>query len=434
MTDKPTAVWFGRLSSLGKFLLICLALNFFFVSIKLLGAFKDLGSGYGEELIIQLANNPLIGLLIGVLVTSIAQSSSMTTSLVVGLAAAGALGSEPLLVLARAIPIILGANVGTTITNMIVSIAHIGNKREFERAFSAAVVHDFFNLLAIVVIFPVQATTNFLGHASLWLSRLFVHSGGDTFPSPLKALIDPQKKFLIGVFSNLEWITLLILFTVSAAFFLSMVFLIKRLNEEKDIWTITLAISFLFALLGTAVYRHADVVFRPETAIFIFGLGLLFTSLTLFVKVMRTAVLSKWTSLFDEYIFKTPLRALSLGVVMTALVQSSSVTTSIVIPLAGAGILTIHQIFPYTLGANVGTTITAMLAALSTGETIAVAVAFAHLLFNIIGIVLLYPVKRFPIACAQWLARLTLRSRVIPVLYIIVLFFVIPLLLIWITG
>ena len=126
------------LSSIGKFLLICLALNFFFVSIKLLGAFKDLGSGYGEELIIQLANNPLIGLLIGVLVTSIAQSSSMTTSLVVGLAAAGALGNEPLMVLSRAIPIILGANVGTTITNMIVSIAHIGNKREFERAFSAA--------------------------------------------------------------------------------------------------------------------------------------------------------------------------------------------------------------------------------------------------------------------------------------------------------
>ena len=120
--------------------------------------------------------------------------------------------------------------------------------------------------------------------------------------------------------------------------------------------------------------------------------------------------------------------------VMTALVQSSSVTTSIVIPLAGAGILTIHQIFPYTLGANVGTTITAMLAALSTGEIIAVAVAFAHLLFNIIGIVLLYPLKRFPIACAQWLARLTMQSRVIPILYIIVLFFVIPLLLIWITG
>jgi len=409
MKENPAANWSGRFGVIGKFLLICLALNFFFVSIKLLGAFKDLGSGYGEELITQLASNPLIGLLIGVLVTSIAQSSSMTTSLVVGLAAAGALGNEPLLVLARAIPIILGANVGTTITNMIVSIAHIGNKREFERAFSAAVVHDFFNLLAIFVIFPVQAATNFLGHASLWLARLFVHTGGDTFSSPLQALIDPQKKFLIGVFQDLEWITMLVLFTVAAAFFLSVVFLIKRLHEEKNFWTVTLALSFLFSLLGTAVYRHADVVFRPETAIFIFGLGLLFTSLTLFVKVMRTAVLSKWTSLFDDYIFKTPVRAMALGVVMTALVQSSSVTTSIVIPLAGAGILTIHQI-------------------------IAVAVAFAHLLFNIIGIALLYPFKRIPIACAQWLARLTLRSQVIPILYIVVLFFVIPLLLIWITG
>jgi len=434
MSDKSAADWLGRLVGFGKFLLICLALNFFFVSIKLLGAFKDLGSGYGEQLIIQLADNPLIGLLIGVLVTSIAQSSSMTTSLVVGLAAAGALGNEPLAVLARAIPIILGANVGTTITNMIVSIAHIGNKREFERAFSAAVVHDFFNLLAIIVIFPAQATWNFLGHGSLWLAQLFSQTGGDKFNSPLKTLIDPQKKFIIGVFQDLNWITLLILFTVAASFFLSMVFLFKRLHEEKGIWGVTLVLSFLFALLGTAVYRHADVVFRPETAVFIFGLGMLFTSLTLFVKVMRTAVLSSWTSLFDEYIFKTPVRALALGVVMTALVQSSSVTTSIVVPLAGAGILTIHQIFPYTLGANVGTTITAMLAALSTGEIIAVAVAFAHLLFNIIGIVLLYPAKRFPIACAQWLARSTLRSQVIPIVYIVVLFFVVPLFLIWLTS
>jgi sodium-dependent phosphate cotransporter len=434
MTEKPVSAWAGRLASFGKILLICMALNFFFVSISLLGAFKDLGSGYGEQLIIQLADNPLIGLLIGVLVTSIAQSSSMTTSLVVGLAAAGALGGEPEVVLARAVPIILGANVGTTITNMIVSIAHIGNKREFERAFSAAVVHDFFNLLAIVIVFPFQATTNFLGRLALLLAGLFSHTGGDTFHSPLKTLIDPQKKFLIKVFSNPEWITLLILFTVAAAFFFSLVFLFKRFHDEKNIWTITLVLSFFFALLGTAVYRHADVVFRPETAIFIFGLGLLFISLTVFVKVMRTAVLSNWTSLFDEYIFKTPLRAMALGVVMTALVQSSSVTTSIVIPLAGAGILSIHQIFPYTLGANVGTTVTAILAALSTGEVIAVAVAFAHLLFNLIGIVVLYPIKRVPIGLALGLARLTLRSRVIPILYILFIFFVLPLLLIWITG
>ena len=80
MTNNSFAPWLGRLVALGKFLLICLALNYFFVSIKLLGAFKDLGSGYGEELIIQLADNPVIGLLIGVLVTSVAQSSCSTIS------------------------------------------------------------------------------------------------------------------------------------------------------------------------------------------------------------------------------------------------------------------------------------------------------------------------------------------------------------------
>ena len=134
MKEVSGANWSNTLLSVGKILLICLALDCFFVSIQLLGVFREFGSGYGEELIIQLADNPLIGLLIGILVTSIAQSSSVTTSLVVGLVAAGALGSDPVQALVRAVPIILGANVGTTITNTIVSTAHIGRQDEFQRS------------------------------------------------------------------------------------------------------------------------------------------------------------------------------------------------------------------------------------------------------------------------------------------------------------
>ena len=67
---------------------------------------------------------------------------------------------------------------------------------------------------------------------------------------------------------------------------------------------------------------------------------------------------------------------------MTIFVQSSSITTSMIIPLAGAGVVTIRQLFPYTLGANIGTTVTALLAAMTTQNDIAVTVAFSHLVFQ----------------------------------------------------
>jgi sodium-dependent phosphate cotransporter len=117
------------------------------------------------------------------------------------------------------------------------------------------------------------------------------------------------------------------------------------------------------------------------------------------------------------------------GLFITALVQSSSVTTSLAVPLAGAGILTIHQIFPYTLGANVGTTITAMLAALAVGEMPAVTVAFAHMLFNVCGISVIWPIpaiRRLPIIMAEKMTNIAMYSRVIPIAWVLFFFFALP--------
>ncbi len=431
MSNSGDKDWQGHLLSMGKFLLVCLALNCFFVSIQLLGAFREFGAGYGQELVSNLADNPVIGLLIGILVTSIAQSSSVTTSLVVGLVAAGALGSDPAQALVRAVPIIMGANVGTTITNMIVSTAHMTQRKEFERAFSAAVVHDFFNVMAIMIFLPIQIATNVFGHLSLALARLFSGTGGLTFGSPVKMLVGPQKKYIFNLFQNQEWVYLLLIFVVTLLFFQTITFLAQRTRENKGVGGLVILFSLGFSLLGTIAVRYTENVFRPETAIVVAGIILLFGSLTIFVRVMRVAVLTGLESLFHNYIFKTATRALLLGMIVTALVQSSSVTSSIVVPLAGAGILSIQQVFPYTLGANVGTTITAILAAMATGESVALAVAFAHLLFNVFGILLFYPLRRIPIGCAQAMGRLTLRFRFLPILYILFFFFVIPFSLIW---
>lgn len=143
--------------------------------------------------------------------------------------------------------------------------------------------------------------------------------------------------------------------------------------------------------------------------------------------------MDKLENLFDNYIFKTALRSFLLGIILTATIQSSSVTTSLIVPLVGAGILTIEQIYPYALGANIGTTITAILASLVTGSKLAITVAFAHSCFNIFGTIIWYPLSIVPITMAKKLAELTSKSRKYALVYILVIFFVIPALLIFLT-
>jgi sodium-dependent phosphate cotransporter len=117
---------------------------------------------------------------------------------------------------------------------------------------------------------------------------------------------------------------------------------------------------------------------------------------------------------------------------MTAIVQSSSVTTSLIIPLAGAGVISIRQIFPYTMGANIGTTITAILAALATQNHVAVTVAFAHLCFNIFGIIIFYPLKFIPIRLAEYVGEKATVSKRNLIIFVCVylLLYIIPLLII----
>ncbi|UCE43186.1 MAG: Na/Pi symporter [Candidatus Aminicenantes bacterium] len=324
---------------------------------------KMFGEGLAETLIAT-TTNPLVGLFIGILATSIIQSSSSTTSIVVGLVAGGALN------VANAIPIVMGANIGTSVTNLLVSLTQIRRDLEFRRALSAAIVHDFFNLLAVVVLFPLQYFTNFLGRAATFLGERFQNIGGLEFLSPVKALTTPPVEALKGLIGNYPWILLVL------------------------------------------------------------SLILLLVALTRMVKSLKILVVKKAEVWFDRYLFKTALRAFLVGLFLTAMVQSSSITTSLAVPMAGAGVLTLVQIFPYTLGANVGTTVTAFLAALVTGNLAAIIVAFSHLLFNVSGIVILWPVKFIPIRLSEIFAGIAMRKKIIPILYIVVVFFLIPILLI----
>ena len=99
----------------------------------------------------SIATNPFIGLLIGITSAALLQSSSTVTAIIVGLTAGG-------LSVSVAVPMVMGANVGTTITNTIVSLGHIRRRKAFQRAFAAATIHDQFNLLSVLIFLPLEIT------------------------------------------------------------------------------------------------------------------------------------------------------------------------------------------------------------------------------------------------------------------------------------
>lgn len=350
---------------------LIIVLFLFFVSIewmaesfKLFG--KDLATG-----LLGLTSNPLMALFVGILGTSLMQSSSATTSMVVALVASGSL-SMPL-----AVPIIMGANIGTSITNTIVSLAHINRSGEFRRAFAASTVHDFFNLLCVLLFFPLEVATGVFSRAGLWLAHGLEGMHGLDLLSPVKLLIVPVART---------------------------------------------AIQILESMLPPDTWWHPHAWLSLALA-----LALLFVSILQLTSNLKALALHKAETWFEDRLFRSTGRAFLIGLVVTISVQSSSVTTSLIVPMAGAGLLGLKQIYPYTLGANIGTTITAFLAALATQNVLALAIALVHTLFNVVGTAVFLPLGVVPMFLATTLADWSIRSKVIPFVYIGVTFFLLPL-------
>ena len=335
---------------------------------------KDNIKKVASSTFIKATSSRFISLFIGVFATVLFQSSSTTTSLIVGMAGGGLIG------LSSAIPMVMGANIGTTVTNTLVSLGHIRRKEEFRRAFASSTVHDFFNMLAVLIFFPLEMMFGFLEKSAIFLGNIFFTEINEKpFESPIKQAVSWAVNHLKGFVHNIidsDWILLFV--------------------------SVIITLIMLFSI----------------------------------VKLLRSMVLEKVEKFFDKYIFKTAIRALIFGFILTVLVQSSSITTSTIVPLAGAGVLTLRQIFPFTLGANIGTTVTSLMAALVLNP-IAMVVAFSHLLFNIVGIIAIYPIKQIreiPLYCAETLADLSLKNRLIPLLYLAIVFVLIPLIIIILIG
>ncbi len=358
-------------AKLGRFALVVGLLYLFLVGVGMLEAgIKGLGADFGEALL-QSVSNPLAGLFVGVLATVLAQSSSVTTATIVGLVAAGTLSVE------AAVPMIMGANIGTTVTNTLASLGHLRRPAEFRLAFAAATVHDFLNLMAVLVLFPLELLTGVLSSIARSITELLVGSGGVEFDSPIKEAVKAPVQALEGGLES-------------------------------------------FGLSGTML----------GLLVVALGLGLIFVALAFITKNMRVLIADRVEQSINAMLGRGGgVPAIMLGMVITVAVQSSSITTSIMIPLAAASVVSLRSVYPVTLGANVGTTISALLASMASGSAAALTVALVHTTFNIAGIVIFYPIpalRDIPVHLAERMAEVAARKRSVVLGYVLVVFVVVP--------
>jgi solute carrier family 34 (sodium-dependent phosphate cotransporter) len=350
---------------------ILAALLVFLFSLDLMIASLQQLGNVATETILLATSNPFTGLFIGLLVTAIIQSSSATTSMVVALVASGSI------TLPAAVPIIMGANIGTTITSTIVSLGFITKKKEFRRAVAAGTYHDFFNILTTVILFPLEYYFGFLSGMARNIATKFFHE-----PTG-KVAIDFS--FLGGRFETI--ITLL-----------------------KD----TINNGFILGILSIV---------------------LLFGSILFFRKVITHVLGFGSQEKFQKFFFKSTIKSFGWGLLTTAAIRSSTVTTSLVVPLVAKKVVKLKSAVPFILGANIGTTITAFLAA-TFNSNAAISIAIAHFLFNFIGVLIFLPipfVKDLPLKLANGLGRLTLKYRLVGFSYLLFTFFFIPFLLIYLS-
>ncbi|MBT0588159.1 Na/Pi symporter [Alteromonas oceanisediminis] len=369
----------SRGSKLRRWLWLLFLVYVMLTAVSIIGSGFKLATAEHARTLFDFASNPVMGLIIGMVGTALIQSSSTVTSIIVAMVAGG-------LPITIAVPMMMGANIGTSITNTIVSLGHVANKAEFQRAFNAATIHDFFNVFAVIIFLPLEIAFGLLEHLSGLLVTLF--SIGATSEvtgfNPIKAVTEPVVDGLGGLLSILPGL-------------------------------------------------------YPGIFKILIGIVLIVVSITYMGKIMKSLMVGKAKDILHASIGRGPLAGIFSGSVVTVLVQSSSTTTSLMVPLVGNGVLTAKDIYPFTLGANIGTCITALLAAMAiTGPNAALAlqIALVHLLYNVLAVSIIYGIvflRNLPLDLSYHLSVRVADRKILGVGYIAGLFFILPLSIIFLS-
>lgn len=227
-------------------------------------------------------------------------------------------------------------------------------------------MHDFFNILTVFILFPLEYFTHFLSNLAKYVTELLPIS--DTSGSFIPPIISIPSSFVV---SHLENYPLVIL---------------------------------IFAILC------------------------MFLAIRLFISLLKEQMIGKQRQRMHEIFFGSIWKSFSWGFIMTAAIQSSSVTTSLVVPLVATRKINIQKAFPFIVGANIGTTLTTLLAALFKSEA-AITIAIVHILFNIIGALLFLAIpfmRKIPILLSQRLGIASMHNQSSVLAYLLIVFFILP--------
>jgi len=463
-------------------LIIVLGVLYFFVcSLDMLqDAFQLLGGrSAGGLFSSSLINNPVCGLMVGVLVTVLVQSSSTSSSIIVSM-----VGSS-ILTVQQAIPIIMGANIGTTVTNTIVAITQSSDRNVFRRAFAGATVHDMFNWLTVIILLPLEVATHYLYYMTEAMTQNVNTVEDADNPQFLKVITVPLTKLIVEI--DKKVITAiaegkdrqkfpLVKYYCKEKFMNSFINYeneteisetdFDQVNNEVFNWDVEKVYNYTSdnqTFYPRLTWKEMNDSESTKCTHLFVGSGLpgatlseaavggiiLAVSLTLMIiclltlvkilnsllkgpmaRIVRRVINADFPgclSVFTGYV------AMLIGAGVTVLVQSSSVFTSALTPLVGIGVVTVERVYPLTLGSNIGTTVTSMLAAFTAdASTIkyTLQIALCHLFFNISGILIWYPIpflRKVPILLAKKLGNTTANYRWFAIFYLIILYLLFPL-------
>ena len=477
----------------------------FLIMLSLMGnGFKLLGMKDSSRMF-DIVDNPISALMIGILVTVLVQSSSTSTSIIIGL-----VGADELSV-SNAIPMIMGANIGTSVTNTIVSLGSYTNKENYQRAFAGATVHDLFNFLTVLVLLPIQWASNFLGIITWEFAKDQVPCEGDCkkWEGPIKKIVKPTVSKILQIDKKVSKYIYQgycngycdydctnddqVLLTqqlcnnnnyndcdelpfYKQSWESDNLLKCKRfpqfMNVENNGLSNDVSIEYFYECpsdldcsnsltwnstvsnLTNGVYDvcNNDWVSKPcdkpllkggllyDWEMSDHGAGVLSVSFSIFslcvciyllIKLLNYLLRGRARKWLVKAIAFNKYFSIIIGALVTILVQSSSITTSTLVPLCAINVITLEQMFPLTLGANIGTTITGLLAAsvAVSNPAEALQVALAHLLFNIIGIIIWFPhprMRNIPLKGAEKLGEYCSINKAFPFIYTGTVFFAIP--------
>lgn len=367
-TRSPQAI-LDRAIAIALFFLLVYALV---VSVSAIGAGFRLVTGDRARELFAFATNPFLGLIVGILSTALLQSSATVISIVVALVAGG-------LPVAVGIPIVMGANLGTTVTNTLVSLSELEESEGFRRAFAAATVHDIFNLLSVVIFLPLELTTHLLERAATVLAEALRGQGSLSL-------------------ERFDWLSQLTAPPLN---------LLKAPLEQFG----SVTGGLLLAAVGVLLLLGA-----------IQGLN----------RLLQRLMVGRASEILHGAIGGGSGLGIASGAIVTALVQSSSTTTSLIVPLAATGQFALEELYPFVLGANIGSCLTALLAATAvTGSQAlpALELAVVHLLYNVLAVLVIFFIpglSGLPLRGARRLAAVASDRPLLAIGYVVAVFFLIP--------